>query len=170
MKATKKVSKKIVDGKPVYAIVYSRVSTRLWSEQKMRQQEQQCVKFAQAQGYIVKKDAIFREIASGTGRYQKRPVLVKILEYIERFHKKQFILIVTDMQRISRDKRNASAYRKALFVRTALVESLNCPSKQSIEDQMRKIVDYLFKWHERNVVYEWKEETSEQDRPGVDPK
>ncbi len=137
----------------------------------MRQQEQRCVKFAQAEGYIVKEDAIFREIASGTERYQKRPVLVKILEYIERFHKKQFILIVTDTQRISRDKRNVSAYRKALFVRTALVESLNCLAKQSIEDQMRKIEDYLFKCHERNVVYGWWEEvTPEQDRSGVDPK
>lgn len=135
----------------------------------MSQQEQRCVKFAQAQGYIVKEDAIFREIASGTERYQKRPVLVKILEHVERFLKKQFILIVTDKARISRDKRNFSAYRKALFVRSTLIESLNCLSKQSIEDQMSEIEDYLFKWHERNVVYEG-EVPSEQDCPGVDRK
>lgn len=153
MKATKKVSKKIVDGKPVYAIIYSRTNTRaLQSEQKMRQQEQQCVKFAQAHGYIVKEDAIFREIASGIEQCQKRPVLIKILEYIEQFPKKQFILIVTDMARISRDRHDLSNYGEALYSRGVLIESLDCPSKQSIEERMGEVLDSIFKWSEQNVI------------------
>lgn len=169
MKATKKVSKKIVDGKPVYAIIYSRTSTRtLQSAQKMRQQEQRCVKFAQAHRYIVEEDAIFREIASGIGQCQKRPVLVKILEYIEQFPKKQFILIVTDMARISRDRNDLSSYGEALYSRGVLIESLNCPSKQSIEERMSEVVDSIFKWSERNVIV--RIVTPKRDRSGVDPK
>jgi DNA invertase Pin-like site-specific DNA recombinase len=134
----------------------------------MRQQEQQCLKFAQAEGYIVKEDAIFREIVSGKEQYRKRPVLVEILDYIERLPKKQYILIVTSMQRISRNKRNLSYYSKFLYTRGVLIDSLNCLSEQSFEDRMSKLLDSIFKWSERNVVVRLVK--PKRDRSGVDHK
>lgn len=167
MKAAKKVSKKIIDGKLVYAIIYSRTNTRaLQSEQKMSQQEQRCVKFALAHGYIVKEDAIFREIASGKERYQKRPVLVKILDYIDQFPKRRFVLIVADMGRISRNKHDFSAYGEALYSRGVLIESRDCPSKQSVEERLSEAVDSIFKWYERNVRRE-RMLSAKRDRSGV---
>lgn len=166
---TKKVSRKVVAREPMYAIVYSRASARLGSGQKVSQQEQRCLKFAQAEGYIVKEDVIFREIASGTKRYQKGPVLVKILDYIDQFPKQRFVLIVADMQRISRDEHDLSVYGEALYSRGVLIESLDCLSKRSIEEQMSEVVDSIFKWYERSVSRE-RTLSAKRDRSGVDGK
>jgi DNA invertase Pin-like site-specific DNA recombinase len=153
----------------MYAIVYSRTNVQLQIDQEISRQEQQCVKFALSQGYIVKEEALYREVGSGAVKYQERHVLVKILNYIDQFPKRKFVLIVAGMERISRNRHNLSAYGEALYSRGVLIESTDYISKQSIKDQMLEELICIFSRYERNVRRE-RALSARRDGSGVDHK
>jgi DNA invertase Pin-like site-specific DNA recombinase len=166
---TNEVSKRAATKQMVYAIVYSRTCGQAQSGQKINEQIKKCRKYARAQGYILEKEAMYQDVGSGTGEYTKRPGLVKILDYIDRFPGQRFVLIVTDIERITRDMHTLTTYGEALYSRGVLIESLDRASKQSSKDQMIEDLTFIFNRYERNAMRD-RMLAAKRARPGADRK
>lgn len=152
----KLVSKKITTKEPMYAVIYSRLSTvgEAKDGHRMSEQIQHCKKFAEAKGYIVEKSAIYQEISNGTGEYTKRPGLVSILNQIDKFPERKFVLIVDNTSRIARDIYTLSAYCKVLRSRNVSIESLDLPLGQTVEDQFLEDMIWIVGRYELNTSRE----------------
>ncbi len=87
----------------VKALIYCRVSdTKQKTEGSgLESQEHRCRAFAKEQGFVV--DRIFHDDVSGGGNYNKRPAMMMLLEHVRQNKNQNYVLILDDIKRISRD-------------------------------------------------------------------
>ena len=85
------------------ALIYCRVSdTKQKNEGSgLESQEHRCRQFAQTNNLSVEK--IFHDDVTGGGDFKKRPAMSELLEYVKTNKDTQYILILDDIKRISRD-------------------------------------------------------------------
>ena len=85
------------------ALIYCRVSdTKQKNEGSgLESQEHRCRQFAQTNNLSVEK--VFHDDVSGGGDFKKRPAMTELLEYVRANKDNQYVLILDDIKRISRD-------------------------------------------------------------------
>lgn len=148
-------------GITVYALVYCRVSSDRQARDGhgLETQEQRCKDFALRSGYIVEK--VFKDTASGGGAYTKRQGQVDLLEYIDKYPHKNFVVIVDDISRVARDVQAHFQLRLLLKERGVEVASPNfnfedSPEGEMIEGVMAMVSQYQRKGNARQVVQKQK--------------
>ena len=154
--------KKIVSREGVtYALAYCRVSSDKQKNEGngLETQEQRCRAFAASKGYEVAE--VFRDAASGGGAYTNRAGQVALLEYIDTFPHRNFVVIFDDISRMARDVTAHFAFRQELTNREVSIESPNFNFEDTaegevIENVMAAFSQYHRKSNARQVVQKQK--------------
>ena len=86
------------------ALIYCRVSDPKQKTQGhgLESQELRCRQFAEKQGLTVETKPFLDDVTGG-GNFNKRPAMMQLLDYLKRHRKTNYIVIVDDILRASRD-------------------------------------------------------------------
>ncbi len=141
MKKQKKVEKK-----PIYAILYARQALE---GNAVNEQLKLCRKYAEVSGYIVEKDAIYKDTWSGMQKYPGQPGLLKILEHVDKHPKRQFVVVVRDLSRISRDRSLFTVFCEGLISRDVRLEYPT--PEESIQEQLKREISGMFAKYDHDV-------------------
>ena len=138
---------------PIYGLPYCRVSSLKQAKEGhgLDAQELRCKDFANAKKYIVLKEAIFKDTASGGGEYTSRQGQVDLLKYIDNFPHRKFVVIVDDPSRLARDVKAHFALRDALTLRGVPVESPNFYFEDTPEGEFSEGINALMNQYHRKV-------------------
>jgi len=150
-------------GAKIYALIYCRVSSDRQARDGngLESQEQRCTSFAEHNGYIVEKEAIFKDASSGGGEYTSRPKQVELLNYIDKHPHKNFVVVIDDISRLARDVQAHFKFRFQLTQRGVEVVSPNfnfedSPEGELVEGMMAMVSQYHRKGNTRQVVQKQK--------------
>lgn len=156
----RKLSKLNTSGE-VYALVYSRVSSERQKSEGhgLDSQTNRCADYALRKGYKV--DRIFKDAASGGGDYTSRPGQVALLDHIDQFPHRKFVVIVDEITRVARDVVGHFELRRLLKDRGVEMESPNfnfedTPEGELVEGMMAMVSQYHRKGNRRQVVQKMK--------------
>ncbi len=127
--------------KPIYAVIYCRVSSTKQATQGhgLDSQEARCRAHAAASGIEVM--AVFPDDVTGAGDFMKRPGMVALLSFIDANPDKTFVAIMDDMKRFARDTEFHIKLRREFARRNARIECLNCKLEDTPEG---KFVETIF--------------------------
>lgn len=133
----------------VRALIYCRVSSdRQASEgHGLESQEQRCISFVEQRGYTLEK--VFKDAASGGGGYTSRPGQVALLQTIDKFPHRKFVVIVDDISRIARDVRGHFELRAILRAQDVPIESPNYEFNDTDEGEVMETVMASFSQYHR---------------------
>ena len=145
----------------VYALVYCRVSSDRQAAEGhgLDSQELRCREYATRKNYPV--DVVFKDTATGGGAIEFRQGQVDILEHIDTFPHRNFVVIVDDISRLARDVVAHFGLREALRQRGVEIESPNfnfdsSPEGSAAEGMMAVISEYHRKNNRRQVIQKQK--------------
>jgi len=148
-------------GDITYALIYCRVSSDRQATEGhgLEAQELRCREYAQRKGYKVEK--VFKDSASGGGLYTSRPEQVAIIEHIDKFPYRKFILVIDDISRFARDAQGHMQLRSILRAKGV---SIGCPNfnfeesleGEVVENVMAVFSEYHRKGNKRQVVQKQK--------------
>ena len=119
--------------KKIYALLYGRLGEGY--DPKISDQLRQCRKFAKAEGYIVEKGSSFKDIYTGPIIHTERQGLLGILDHIDKFPERKFVVIVNDISFIGRDKNVIDSYCEALCLRGVSIEFADPTTERDIKSQ-----------------------------------
>jgi len=113
----------------LYALIYNRVSsTQQESDGSgLISQRQRCITYAENKGYIIgeQTEIVFRDTFTGGGDFMRRPAMRKLLEYIDKNPRRNYVVIFDDLKRFARDTKFHIELRSAFNARKVKVECLN---------------------------------------------
>lgn len=106
------------------AIVYARVSTdrQVNEGHGLDTQVERCLQYAKSKGYKVEK--IFREEGISGGLFE-RPAMKQLIQYLEKYPAKEYVIIVDDIKRIARGTEVHFQIKKEIYGRGSILESPN---------------------------------------------
>lgn len=115
------------------ALIYCRVSSKLQKTEGhgLESQEHRCRQYAQEKGYTVER--VFADDYTGGGDFMKRPQMRALLEYLDEYPTKRYVIIFDDLKRFARDTVFHLKLRQELNVRQAKPECLNFNFEDSPE-------------------------------------
>lgn len=135
-----------------YALIYCRVSSEKQKTEGhgLDAQEHRCREYCRFKGYKV--DGVFLDTYSGGGDFLKRPAMKEMLEYIDRFPHRDFVLIVDDLKRFARDVVQHWKLRELLKKLGVSIESPNFEFNEDNEQSwLNETMTATFNEYERRT-------------------
>ncbi len=86
-------------------------------------QEHRCREYARFKGYEV--EVVFRDSFTGGGDFMDRPAMAKLLEYVDKYPYKNYVVIFDDLKRFARNTEFHFKLRSAFKIRDVKPECLN---------------------------------------------
>lgn len=122
------------------ALIYSRVSSDRQAKEGhgLDAQEHRCREFARSKEYEI--EAVFRDSFSGGGDFRNRPGMTALLEYIDKFPHRDFVVLFDDLKRLARDTVFYLQLLQEFRARGVALESPNIVLGKSEEDEFVQIV------------------------------
>lgn len=112
--------------KKIHAIIYTRVGTESNGHSKNQlRQLQLCRNYIYEKEYILEEGAEFSDKCSGLAVYTKYRALHEALAYVDKHPDRKFVLIATDLLRLSRNRDVLLSFIYDFFVRGVYVELTN---------------------------------------------
>ena len=150
-------------GQIIYALIYGRVSSKKQEKEGHGKEAQvhRCSEHANRKKYVIKDEAIFTDTATGGGDISNRQGQGALLKYIDKFPHRNFVLIVDDPSRLSRDVKAHFSLREALRNRGVAIESPNYTFGDTPEDELHEGMtvlsnQYFRKSNRRTVIQKMK--------------
>jgi len=137
----------------IYALIYCRVSSEKQAKEGhgLEAQEQRCIEYAGGKKYVVLKENIFKDTASGGGAYTSRLGQVGMLKKVDEFPHRRFVVIVDDPARLARDIKAHFALREEFLLRGVPVECPNFNFEDTPEGELSEGVTALANQYQRKV-------------------
>lgn len=127
-----------------YAIIYARVSSERQEIEGhgLDSQETKCKEYINRKGYLLAE--VFRDTASGGGAYTSRPGQVAIVELIDKYPYRKFVVVIDDISRFARDVQAHFELKTVLNERDVPVESPNFKFEDTPEGEAFEGVSAIF--------------------------
>ena len=141
----------------IHALIYCRVSSEKQKSEGhgLESQEQRCRDYAERNNFVV--EEVFADTASGGGEYTSRRGQVELLEYVDKYPSKTFVVIIDDISRFARDVQGHFRFRLLLKERGVELASPNfnfedSPEGEMVEGIMATVSQYHRKGNARQVI------------------
>lgn len=122
------------------AIIYCRVSSP--GQTGLGSQEHRCLQYAEAKEYTVA--ATFFDDVTGGGDFLKRRGMVSLLNFMDQYPERQFIVIFDDLKRYARDTEFHLHLRRLMIERGATRECLNFNFEDTPEGKFNETINAAF--------------------------
>ncbi len=145
----------------INALIYARVSSERQKKEGhgLESQEHRCREYARQKGYVV--EEAFLDSFTGGGDFMRRPAMVELLKYIDKYAHKKYVVIFDDLSRLARDVGTHISLRLAFKQRGVALECPNFNFTDTDESELVELVlaaqnQYFRKANRRQVIQKQK--------------
>jgi len=113
-----------------YALIYCRVSSERQRTEGhgLDAQEARCREYSEEKNLVIQENYIYRERATGAGSSEEnRALQVKIIQDIDKYPFRNFVVVIDDLSRIARDTKGYLSFKEKLKKREV---NFMCPNFQ----------------------------------------